>query len=316
MSAVLNLTLRPKFINVKPLKRSALNYSTNDWNRIFAYSRFTIQDAKYETFRLISASTPPGVGEGVIIRNLSRAEVNFIPLAEDPRVFDIGGRSFLQYQVFNNQKGDCDLFLRDVNSHVTYQLISPFHLTGKNWSFFDSLSKFACVYSFNPLIFLCGEINEAKKIIEFSVVGQNSDNQLNWGEVGENLIGTIRGGTPFTKIAEHRWLSFTHSTPTGHNREQHTLGCALIDLTDSKIYHLDLTKQRNKLLVDAYGYHKSTESIYVYLSLGSGHPGRKKENFLTSEIEFKTRDLIDKCITDGSIENLDARVPNLLVQAQ
>jgi hypothetical protein len=267
-----------------------------------------VQDVKYETYRLISASNPPGVGEGVVIKNLSSAKVDFIPMAEDPRVFTVQNRTFLQYQIFNTQKGDCDLFLRDVSSRVTYQLISPFQLTGKNWSFFDSLDVFVCAYSFSPLIFLRGEINEDKKIIEFSVLGQNVNVQLNWGEVGENVIGTIRGGTPFTKVDEHQWINFTHSTPIGYKREQHTLGCTLIDLYDEKMYHLNLTKQRNKLLVDAYGYHRSKNCINVYLSLGSGHPGRAGENFLTSEIEFKTRDLIDRCLATGSVEKLDSRV--------
>lgn len=313
---LLNLTLKPKFINVKPLSRMALNYSASDWNRTFAYSKFANQNSKYEAYRIISASNPPGNGEGVFIKNLLSAKIDFIPMAEDPRIIEIRNKIFLQYQIFNPQKGDCEIFLRDLNTNSSYQLVSPFQLTGKNWSFFESLDTFLCVYSFNPLIFLCGEIIENKKIIEFSMIGENEVNQLKWGEVGENLIGSIRGGTPFIKLDERYWLSFTHSTPYGPNREQHSLGCAVIDLQDLKIYHLNLTKQRMKLLVDAYGIQKSTNSVYAYLSLGSGHPGRKNEYFITNYIEFKIQNLLDKCLEQKSIGDLNLKFLKLFNKSQ
>jgi hypothetical protein len=292
--------LRPKFINVKPNSKKYLNYSLGNWGRTFAYSKYENKDFEIELYRLINSDSPPGSGQGVLIRS-SAKNYNFIALAEDPRVFNFQDKIFIYYQIFNHTKNDCDLYLLDILNHQTYQIVSPYNLTGKNWSFFDDNNVLICLYSIEPLIVLEGEIDYDNLLVRFSPIQNENELDLVWGEGNSTHIGEIRGGTPFIRINESIWLSFTHSTPIGDKREQHSLGCAIINMKSSELIHLPLTEQRLNLLVDPYGLVKFQSKVGVFLSVGTGHPGRENEYFCAQKIDYDLNNLSAECIKSGNI---------------
>jgi hypothetical protein len=247
--------------------------------------------------------------EGVIATIKCKSTKNiktlWIEKAEDPRLIVFNNKVYIYIQkpfILDGKIIDTDIFLVDANSGSHHKLISPFGYSGKNWIAYEENQSLFLVYSLQPLVILqvpAGQINnETVFMTQFS--GPNLA-QLSWGD-DLGIFGEIRGGTSFLKIDDY-YVAFTHITPRGASKTDHSLGFLVLN-TDSLIAkHIPLTSQMKGRLYDPYGLNLKGDKIEVHISCSINIPDLNPMPVASITATFWISDLIKAVIEKGSILN-------------
>jgi hypothetical protein len=170
---------------------------------------------------------------------------------EDPRLFVFQKSPHVMVQVFNQEKKDIEILIRNIDSGNEFRLESPFGFNGKNWVPFEFDAELYFLYSLSPLVVLrlkdYGKANRLEKLNE--VKGFNPK----WEHDLDESIGVYRGGSPALKINSNNIFGFTHAINPEGDIHAHRLGFFSLSIPNFRLEHSYLTNYKPDFLIDPYG---------------------------------------------------------------
>jgi hypothetical protein len=294
------LNLGVKFF-LNPIFENLDSNLSSGTSAIFANGYMLNNVEKYRALRLVFRRKGEKIlGPGVLLestRSDSKPAIDFIPYAEDPRLFYFRGQPFVYFQVPNDEISDCKIYIKDLVTSRTFRILSPFGFCGKNWIPFEYKGELFFVFGLHPLIIIKSSPLETDTV-ECSVYFSDAPEEVrfSWNDDDDRTFSSFRGGTSLIEIDDGTFVGFTHITPLSEYKDSHQLGFVRLYPNQWRVDLKVLSKLKSRYLIDPYAIEIDDSSIFAICSVATGNPSR----FATVTADFKVGWRIDEILNWAS----------------